>query len=524
MRILLLLSVVLPSCVTASVIEVEDLKIAADLVEEELLSDGYEGKIIYSYPAMLEEGDLLSTWHQDVRVPFDSYLIFIDDMALANWEHPCRWVFVSTVGEMEIIELFTPPDDIPLMNIEFRGIPLFDQQQLSNARQQMLDWFEPNPQFNPNPENCYALLISGGKDSLHNLQRYYGDIQFMYLVLNGSYGYLDENIVVCFADGLDDTPDQNTGPGGFINSNPDLDGDNTDDFDYDATFSGIISGYEDIAAIVGSEDHLFIMTTDHGFYGKGGKLPPEGILNLWNNEYLDDDIFKAMLDSLDCETIHVAMEQCHSGAFLEEVIQTTGASNRTFASAANAYEASQGGATSPYYDEWIFWWIGAMHGSTPFQLQLPSDPDLDDNGYIDFFEAFVFARRWDSCAQNRLEHPQYGANPGGCGSRYYLGGEIPRTTFRETDDATVPIHRELNALPNPASSTICVVFDLTCSCMVDLAVYDVAGRRVATLVSEPMEPGSYSISWEAASEPAGTYLVKLCTDDQVQIVKVVRTL
>lgn len=519
MRIVILLSVILPLCVTASVIE--NAKTAAEFVEEELLTDGYEGKIIYSYPAMFEEGDLLSTWHQDVRVPFNSYLIFIDDMALANWEHPCRWVFVSPTGEMEIIELYTPPNDMHLMNVEFRGIPQFDQKQEPDPRQWLIDWFEPNPQPNPNPENCYAWLISGGMNSECNHTRYYGDIQFIYMTLTQDYGYTNDKIVICFADGLDLKPDQSTG----LNSNPDLDGDLTDDFDYDATFSGIMNGYNDIAAMIGQGDHLFIMTTDHGSFGKGGKLSPEGVLNLWNNEYLDDDIFKAMLDTLDCETIHVTMEQCFSGTFLEEVICNTGAPNRTFASAANADETSHGGATMPYFNEWIYWWTGAMHGSVPPILtasgELFSDPDLNQNGYINFSEASDFAELWDST----VEHPQYAANPIRCGSWYYLGGEIPRGTVREiAATSTVPIQHTLNALPNPASSTISIAFDLTSSCSVDLTVYDIAGRCVTTLVSEPMGPGSYSFSWEAASEPAGTYLVKLCTDDQVQTVKVVRTL
>ncbi len=100
----------------------------------------------------------------------------------------------------------------------------------------------------------------------NNHIRYYGDVQFIYNVLVYDYLLPDDHIIVCFADGLNPAPDQSGG----INSIPDFDDDGDSDIIYDATLTGVTNGYNDMASMVGSEDHLFIFTTDHGGQGKGG--------------------------------------------------------------------------------------------------------------------------------------------------------------------------------------------------------------------------------------------------------------
>jgi len=40
-------------------------------------------------------------------------------------------------------------------------------------------------------------------------------------------------------------------------------------------------------------------------------------------------------------------------------------------------------------------------------------------------------------------------------------------------------------------------------CRVQLAVYDLIGRRVAVLADGPMEPGDYQVTWDAGMPRAG---------------------
>ena len=46
-------------------------------------------------------------------------------------------------------------------------------------------------------------------------------------------------------------------------------------------------------------------------------------------------------------------------------------------------------------------------------------------------------------------------------------------------------------------------------CRVQLAVYDLIGRRVAVLADGPMEPGDYQVTWDAGHAPSGVYVYTL---------------
>jgi hypothetical protein len=44
---------------------------------------------------------------------------------------------------------------------------------------------------------------------------------------------------------------------------------------------------------------------------------------------------------------------------------------------------------------------------------------------------------------------------------------------------------------------------------VHLTVYDIVGRIVATLVNRQMQPGNYSVQWNAQACPSGVYFYRL---------------
>lgn len=63
------------------------------------------------------------------------------------------------------------------------------------------------------------------------------------------------------------------------------------------------------------------------------------------------------------------------------------------------------------------------------------------------------------------------------------------------------------AVPNPAESVVNIEFGIGLDGPTRLEVYDAAGRRVALLVDEMLQPGTYGVSWPDA--PSGSYLIRM---------------
>jgi len=66
--------------------------------------------------------------------------------------------------------------------------------------------------------------------------------------------------------------------------------------------------------------------------------------------------------------------------------------------------------------------------------------------------------------------------------------------------------------PNPAQARTTLRFSLDRESDVELAVFDVTGRAVATLTSGRRSAGAHTVEWAAEALPSGTYLVRLRTE------------
>ncbi|OZC01324.1 T9SS type A sorting domain-containing protein [Rubricoccus marinus] len=73
-----------------------------------------------------------------------------------------------------------------------------------------------------------------------------------------------------------------------------------------------------------------------------------------------------------------------------------------------------------------------------------------------------------------------------------------------------------NSFPNPASGAASIQFQLGESADVQLAVFDVLGRKVATLVDGPMSAGPHQLRVNTAELASGTYVYRLTTPVGVQ--------
>jgi hypothetical protein len=75
---------------------------------------------------------------------------------------------------------------------------------------------------------------------------------------------------------------------------------------------------------------------------------------------------------------------------------------------------------------------------------------------------------------------------------------------------SVPMEYALHQnYPNPFNSTTQIRFDIKEQGLVQLVVFDLLGREIATLVNEELDASSYSISWDASGLSSGIYFYKL---------------
>jgi hypothetical protein len=101
------------------------------------------------------------------------------------------------------------------------------------------------------------------------------------------------------------------------------------------------------------------------------------------------------------------------------------------------------------------------------------------------------------------------------------GGEIRGQATFGTDVVT-SVEKTSNVIPseftlqqnypNPFNSSTAISFDLPRTARVSLKVYNVLGQLVATLLDDVRQPGSYRISFNAATLGSGMYFYRLLSD------------
>jgi len=74
---------------------------------------------------------------------------------------------------------------------------------------------------------------------------------------------------------------------------------------------------------------------------------------------------------------------------------------------------------------------------------------------------------------------------------------------------SVPSSFSLRAYPNPFNPSTSLTFTISRDAVVNLKIYDILGREAATLISARRPAGTYSVTWNAAAFPSGTYIAVL---------------
>jgi len=91
------------------------------------------------------------------------------------------------------------------------------------------------------------------------------------------------------------------------------------------------------------------------------------------------------------------------------------------------------------------------------------------------------------------------------------------TTDVKQIDKGIPSGFELSQnYPNPFNPTTLIQYTLGENTKVEIAVYDLLGQKVATLVNGYQKAGSHQVVWDASKASAGVYLYQMKTKDLVE--------
>ncbi|MFW9854324.1 MAG: C13 family peptidase [Candidatus Thorarchaeota archaeon] len=233
----------------------------------------------------------------------------------------------------------------------------------------------------PFNQRKYAVLISGGIKPEKAYSRYWNDITAMYFILTWLYGYDPQNIYIVYKDGI---PENGFAP-----------------VHGPATHTYLQTVFTELENKMTRSDNLFIYTTNHG--GSSG-------LSLWGpmDPYaLTPNELNNMLMNIQYNQEIIVMEQCKSGVF----IPTLSKSGRVILTAASPIQSSYGCDTEGPWDEFVYHFMSAVA-----ELKINGDPgivnsDLNNDGKVSMYEAFMYASEQDS----RLENPYYDDDGDGSG-------------------------------------------------------------------------------------------------------------
>ena len=95
--------------------------------------------------------------------------------------------------------------------------------------------------------------------------------------------------------------------------------------------------------------------------------------------------------------------------------------------------------------------------------------------------------------------------------------DVGMVTNVATEDEAVPETFALDQnYPNPFNPATAIRYEIGHLAQVKLEVFDVLGRRVATLVETQQAPGAYTVTFDARRLPSGLYLYRLEAGSKVE--------
>jgi len=93
--------------------------------------------------------------------------------------------------------------------------------------------------------------------------------------------------------------------------------------------------------------------------------------------------------------------------------------------------------------------------------------------------------------------------------------------YLSNETVELPQDYTLFSYPNPFNPTTTISFSIPEFGLATITVYDLTGKELETLTNTSLNPGNYSIDWNADNLPSGVYLIRMDSGDFTQTQKVV---
>ena len=114
----------------------------------------------------------------------------------------------------------------------------------------------------------------------------------------------------------------------------------------------------------------------------------------------------------------------------------------------------------------------------------------------------------------------FGGNNEGYLNTLYIG-EIELTGIEDETGIAPYGVRLLQNCPNPFNSITQIAYEIPVACDVCLEVFDITGRKIATLVDSWQDPGTRNAVWNAIGVPSGVYFYRISVQDETAVRRMV---
>ena len=92
-------------------------------------------------------------------------------------------------------------------------------------------------------------------------------------------------------------------------------------------------------------------------------------------------------------------------------------------------------------------------------------------------------------------------------------GGSPCETLNVADDLIPSVFNVSNAYPNPFNPSTTIDVDIPEASLLNVAVYNLKGQLMSTLINETVYPGNYSFIWDGSNATSGLYIVSVSYDN-----------
>jgi len=100
-----------------------------------------------------------------------------------------------------------------------------------------------------------------------------------------------------------------------------------------------------------------------------------------------------------------------------------------------------------------------------------------------------------------------------------MGKNLRKQSGEEDNDLIPTVYGLDQNYPNPFNPATTINYQLPEKNYVSLKVYDILGNLVTTLVDQEMEPGYYSVNWNAGHLASGVYIYRIISGSFVSTKK-----